>query len=151
AIVVAFRQLVFNNSTRESYSSFLGPVNAEKAKRKWSYTINESRVFLGQSIAEKLVDNSSHTINESLVPNIVHYIWVDLKGSYNFTFLPAVSFISVHKNWKPDEILVHVNNNNRPHGQWWDYVTSNVTTKIRFLEYNMSQIDIFGEKPKYVE
>ncbi|CAH1793404.1 unnamed protein product, partial [Owenia fusiformis] len=36
-------------------------------------------------------------------------------------------------------------------GQWWDYVTSNVTTKIRFLSYNMSNIDIFGEKPRYVE
>ncbi|CAH1786783.1 unnamed protein product [Owenia fusiformis] len=151
ASVVAFRQLIFNKSTRESYSSVLGPVNAVKAKRKWSNAINESRVFLGQSIAEKLVDNSSHTIHETLVPNIVHYIWVDFGGVYKFTFLNAVSFISVHKNWKPDEILVHVNNNNRPHGQWWDYVTSHVTTKIRFLEYNMSQIDIFGEKPKYVE
>ncbi|CAH1787935.1 unnamed protein product [Owenia fusiformis] len=128
AIAVAFRQMVFNTPTKETYSDFLEPGNSRKEGEK-----------------------SSHPVDESLVPNIVHYIWVDLNGYYKFNFLHAVSFISVHKNWKPDEILVHVNKNNRPHGEWWDYVMSNVTTKIRFISYNMAQIDIFGEKPRYPE
>ncbi|CAH1793402.1 unnamed protein product [Owenia fusiformis] len=96
-------------------------------------------------------ERSSHTTNDSLVPNIVHYIWVDLNGTYTFTFLYAVSFISVHKNWRPEEIMVHINKNNQPKGRWWDYVTSIVTTKIRFLSYDMREIRIFGEKPRYVE
>lgn len=61
-------------------------------------------------------DEISTTVAEFVVPNVVHYIF--LGTNWKFTFIHYLSFRSVDRFIKPEEIFIH--GDVLPVGSWWN-------------------------------
>ncbi|CAH1786450.1 unnamed protein product [Owenia fusiformis] len=160
----AFNRPENHSNKTETYENMVGQNHTEKhnemereegqnAEIKKYDIIQKDRIENNESykgLTNIFPENKNNSTSKALVPNLVHYVWLDMKGKLNFEFLHTVSMISVHKRWKPDKIFLHVYQKNYPHGKWWDYVKNNVSG-IKIVEHEFDELTIYGEVPKYVE
>src|SRR6218665_970667 len=68
------------------------------------------------------VDGKENSIPVLRVPNVVHYVF--LGSDLNFTFINYLSYRSVDRFIRPDQIFVH--GDHTPSGKWWNRTIDDV-------------------------
>lgn len=80
-----------------------------------------------------------------VVPNVVHYIQIGV--ARNFSFYEYLSFLSVEKFQKPDQIFVH--GDMTPEGPWWNRTIQEVPNIYHV--WTSPPSEVFGRKLARVE
>ncbi|CAH1795680.1 unnamed protein product [Owenia fusiformis] len=154
SVVLIYISLFLETRCSNKQYSSLRNLSQRCVKNNFSQKINITMETEHKSKKDTYYDISSE-FNETkrlLVPNIVHYIWMQSSDTIvpkklTFTFLNALSFLSVHKHWKPETIYLH--GNVLPTGNWWETVRNNVTNIVHV--YHDERPTIYGNKVRYKE
>ncbi len=75
------------------------------------------------------------------IPNIVHVIYQFYPDNSSFSFVKAMSLLSMHKYIRPDRIIFWYDT--LPHGYWWNYVTKRISYIVPI--YRQRSSTIFGK------